>query len=139
MASLNYIITQIIIMNNRDFFSKRFGIFFLLGPFAYASSSKSFIYSLYNINGFAPVKLQVKSGRQRYAICRFYRYGPTFGGGHDIYISNNAASNRHSFTHCGNTYPLPPGYSSSGGSCKFYAGSYKFTPTDVEVFYETTT
>ncbi|XP_074627721.1 obscurin-like isoform X2 [Acropora palmata] len=107
----------------------------------FASSSKSFIYSLYNINGFSPVKLQIKSGRQIYAIYRCSRYGPTFGGGHDIHISNNAASNRNSYTYCGNTYSLPPGYSSSYSSCRFYAGggSYKFTPTDVEVFYETTT
>ncbi|XP_074627718.1 obscurin-like isoform X2 [Acropora palmata] len=108
---------------------------------ASASSSKSFIYSLYNINGFSPVKLQIKSRWQRYAIYRCSRYGPIFGGGADIYISNNAASNRYSYTGCGNTYHLPPGYSSSYSSCRFYAGggSHTFTPTDVEVFYETTT
>ena len=103
----------------------------------WVSSSKSFIYSLYNINGFSPVKLQIKSGMQHYAIhgC----LGPTFGGGFDIFISNNVASNQNSYTSCGYTYHLPPGYSLSGSFCRFYAGSYKFTPTDVEVFYETTT
>ena len=112
-------------------------LFSFLGSGGYASSSKSFIYSLYNINGYAPVKLQIKSGRNQEAIYRHPSYGPRFGG-NDIYIVNNAASNRHSYTHCGYTYPLPPGYSPSG-SCTFYAGSYKFTPTDIEVFYETTT
>ena len=111
----------------------------VLGYCGYTSSSKSFLYSLYNTNGFSPVKLQIKSGSQRYAINGCSSYGPLFGGGHDIYISNNAASNRNSYTSCGYTYRLPPGYSSSGSSCRFYAGSYKFTPTDVEVFYETTT
>jgi len=105
----------------------------------YASSSKSFIYSLYNINGYAPVKLQIASGRKQYAIYRDSSHGPRFGGANDIYISNNAASNRQSHTYCGITYPLPPGYSSCCSSCTFYAGSYKFTPTDIEVFYETTT
>ncbi|XP_044170222.1 uncharacterized protein LOC122954272 [Acropora millepora] len=108
----------------------------------YASSSnKSFIYSLYNINGFSPVKLQIKSGWQREAIYTCRIYGPTFGQRGDIHISNNAASNRNSYTYCGDTYHLPPGYSSSGYSCRFYAGggSNYFTPTDVEVFYETTT
>ena len=114
-------------------------LFSFLGSGGYASSSKSFIYSLYNINGYAPVKLQIKSGRKQYAIYRRSSYGPTFGGGHDIHVSNNAASNRHSLTYCGDTYPLPPGYSSSYNTCKFYAGSYRFTPTDIEVFYETTT
>ena len=113
----------------------------VLGSCGYASSSKSFIYSLYNINGFSPVKLQIKSGSQSYAIYRCSRYGPTFGGGHDVHISNNAASNQNSYTSCDWSYPLPPGYSSSGSSCRFYAGgrSHYFTPTDVEVFYETTT
>ncbi|XP_015756478.1 PREDICTED: hemicentin-2-like isoform X4 [Acropora digitifera] len=108
---------------------------------AWASSSKSFIYSLYNINGFSPVRLQIKSRWQSRAIYRCSGYGPSFGGGHDIHISNNSASNRNSYTYCGHTYHLPPGYSSSGRSCRFYAGggSFYFTPTDVEVFYETTT
>ena len=113
-------------------------LFSFLGSGGSASSSKSFIYSLYNVKGYAPVKLQIKSGRKQYAIIRSSKYGPTFGNG-DIYISNNAASNRQSSTYCGDTYPLPPGYSSSGRSCTFYAGSYTFTPTDIEVFYETTT
>ncbi|XP_074627699.1 hemicentin-1-like isoform X2 [Acropora palmata] len=107
----------------------------------YASSSKSFIYSLYNINGFSPVKLKIKSGRQSHAIYRCSSHGPTFGGGNDIRIYNNAASNRNSYTYCGYTYHPPPGYSSPHFSCRFYAGggSNYFTPTDVEVFYETTT
>ena len=113
--------------------------FLSLGSGGYASSSKSFIYSLYNINGYAPVKLQIKSGQTSDAIYRDSSYGPWFGSGSDIYIPNNAASNRQSYTYCGHTYPLPSGYSSSGYSCTFYAGSYKFTPTDIEVFYETTT
>ena len=113
----------------------------VLGYCGFASSSKSFLYSLYNINGFSPVKLQIKSGRQSYAIYRCSSYGPIFGDGHDILISNNAASNRYSYTFCGRTYHLPPGYSSSYSSCRFYAGggSHKFSPTDVEVFYETST
>ena len=96
---------------------------------------------MYNINGFSPVKLQIKSTKQRYAIYRCLGNGPAFGLGFDINISNNAASNRNSYTYCGNTYHLPPGYFSSGPFCRFYAGggSDEFTPTDVEVFYETTT
>ena len=109
------------------------------GTCRYASSSKSFLYSLYNINGYAPVKLMIKSSRYSYAIYTCSDRGPAFGSAHDLWISNNAASNQKSFTYCGHSYPLPPGYSASGSFCRFYAGSYKFTPTDVEVFYETTT
>ena len=113
----------------------------VLGSCGWASSSKSFLYSLYNINGFSPVKLQIKSGSHTEATVRCFPYGPTFGFGFDIHILNNASSNRNSFTFCGESYHLPPGYSTFGSSCRFYAGggSYKFSPTDVEVFYETTT
>ena len=112
---------------------------FSTGSCRYVSSSKSFLFSLYNINGYAPVKVNIKSSRYGKAIYTCSDRGPAFGGGHDLYIPNNAASNRNSFTYCGSSYPLPPGYSASYSSCQFYAGSYKFTPTDAEVFYQTTT
>ena len=107
----------------------------------YVYSSKSFLFSLYNINGYAPVKVNIMSSGYRYAIYTCSDRGPSFGVGHDLGISNNAASNRKSYTYCGNTSPLPPGYSAYYSSCRFYAGgsSMYFTPTDVEVFYETTT
>ncbi|CAH3183403.1 unnamed protein product [Porites lobata] len=106
-------------------------------------SSKAFMYSLTNNNGsghavYNPVKLRVKSDKDHVAVYRCDFYGPVFGPG-DIFISNNSASNQDSDTYCGESYPLPPGYSLSGSNCKFYAGSHRFTPTDIEVFYETTT
>ena len=118
-----------------------FKICFSTGSCRYVYSSKSFLFSLYNINGYAPVKVNIKSSRYSTAIDTCSRYGPTFGGAHDLHISNNAASNRNSYTSCGYSYPLPHGYSAYYSSCRFYAGgsSIYFTPTDVEVFYETTT
>ena len=85
-----------------------------------------------------PVKLRVKPDKYHEAVglCRIF--GPDFGMA-DIRISNNSAGNQDSRTYCGNTYPLPPGYSLYGSNCTFYAGSFRFTPTDIEVFYETTT
>ena len=114
---------------------------FSTGSCRYVYSSKSFLFSLYNINGYAPVKVNIKSNQYSVAIYTCSTYGPTFGGGHDLRISNNAASNSVSYTNCGNSYPIPPGYSARYSSCRFYAGGsrYKFTPTDVEVFYLTTT
>ena len=102
----------------------------------HTSSNKAFIYSLYNIYGYNPVKRVVSGGS---AVMRCPSYGPTFGSGHDIYISDYAKSNQQSYTYCGHTYPLPPGYSNYGSKCTFYAGRSHFTPTDIEVFYETTT
>ena len=112
---------------------------FSTGSYRFVSSNQSFLFSLYNINGYAPVKLNIRSSRYSYAIASGSSYGPFFGGGADLIIHNNAGSNQNSFTRCGNTYPLPPGYSAYGSSCRFYAGSNTFTPTDVEVFYETKT
>ena len=111
---------------------------FTTGYYCLIHSSKSFLFSLYNINGYAPVKLNMKSSHYSGATASGIGFGPTFGTGSDLYISNNAGSNSNSFTHCGVSYPLPTGYFASGSSCRFYAGSYKFTLTDVEVFYQTT-
>ena len=54
-------------------------------------------------------------------------------------VVDTTSACQNSNTYCGNTYHLPSGYSVWASSCRFYAGSYRFTPTDVEVFYETTT
>lgn len=111
-------------------------LFFFLGTCGYAFDNTAFVYSLYNIQAHNPLKLNARSGTN--ALYRCSSYGPIFGGGHDIFISNNAGSNTDSRTYCGISYPLPPGYSLSSSSCKFYAGTTHFTPTDIEVFYETT-
>ena len=106
----------------------------------YGYSSKAFIYSLTNNNGsghavYNPVKLGVKYSLRVYAVRTSDSYGPSFGF-NDIVISNNASSNRNSLSSYYTTYVLLPGYSFSGSN---FAGSSKFTPTDIEVFYETTT
>ena len=117
--------------------------YYLPGNCSSGYSSKAFIYSLTNNNGsghavYNPVKLRVKPDSYHQAVIRCGSSGPRFGPD-DIRITNNAATNRYSHTYCGRSYPLPPGYSLSGFNCKFYAGSCYFTPTDIEVFYETTT
>ena len=117
--------------------------YYLPGYCSYGYSSKAFIYSLTNNNGsghavYNPVKLRVKSDKYHQAVRWCFNRGPIFGL-FDILILNNAASKQDSVTYCGERYPLPPGYSLSGSNCTFYAGSYRFTPTDIEVFYETTT
>ena len=116
---------------------------YLPGRCSFGYSSKAFIYSLTNNNGsghavYNPVKLRVNPNKYDRAVIRCDSHGPIFGW-EDISISNNSASNQDSYTRCGHSYPLPPGYSLSSRNCKFYAGSHKFTPTDIEVFYEKTT
>ena len=106
---------------------------FILGPCAYSSASKAFVYSLYNAKGYNPVKL-VQYRYQQYAVYRCSSHGPTFGWGYDIHIRDDAVNNQYSYTECGQTYSNPTGY--SGVNCEFFTGSYYFTPSDIEVFFE---
>ena len=94
-----------------------------------------------NKPGWAPVKLP-QTGKYAYykRSIRSSNYrGPSFGGGSDIYISNYASSNSYSYSNLGDTYSPPSGYSYySTFAQTFLAGTYRFTPDEVEVFYETT-
>ena len=99
----------------------------------YTYASKAFLFSLDNKDGYNPVKL-TQYQHQQYAMYHCSSYGPTFGSGHDIHISDNSMGNSGSYTRCGNTYSVPSGY--SAGSCGFFTGGNHFTPSDIEVFYE---
>ena len=67
-----------------------------------------------------------------YAIYRGPGHGPTFGYGHDIIIKNNANSNTYSYTEFGRSYSVPSGVQDKQ---TILAGTYIFTPDEVEVFY----
>ena len=67
-----------------------------------------------------------------YAIYKYSSYGPTFGNGLDIYIANNANSNTNSYTYFGYSYSVPSGLQDRK---TLLAGTYHFTPDEVEVFY----
>ena len=102
--------------------------------------SKAFLFSLVNKPGWAPFQLR-QTGRYSFnrAYSVFFRssYGPTFGGGHDIHISNSASSNSESYSNLGHTYRPPRGHSyGSTFAQTFLAGTYKFTPDEIETFYE---
>ena len=99
----------------------------------YTYVSKAFLFSLYNKDGYNPVKL-TQYQNHRTAMYHCSTRGPTFGCCFDLHISNNALSNSRSYAKCGGTYSVPSGYSS--GDCGFFTGAYNFNPTDIEVFYE---
>ena len=58
--------------------------------------------------------------------------GPTFSAGHEIFIADNANSNTNSVSRFGKSYSVPSGVQ---GESAILAGTYKFTPDEVEVFY----
>jgi len=68
-----------------------------------------------------------------YAIYRASSKGPTFGEGYDIRIDNNAkSSSANSYTDFGKSYSVP---SKVQDQSTILAGTYRFTPDEVEVFY----
>ena len=89
-----------------------------------------FLLSLVNKIHVKPIKLTHLPSKP-YGIYTANSYGPTFGGGHDLHISNNANSNSNSYTNLGHTYKAPPGQQANS----FLAGAYNFIPNEVETFY----
>ena len=136
-SQAKYVLLLLKVLFSKSTFFKNLFLFlttfvFILGC-SYFPAIKAFLFSLYNVKGYNPVKLTQYQNQQN-AMYRCSSRGPTFGSGHDIYISDNALSNQNSYTNCGNTYSVPSGY--SAGNCGFFTGGFHFTPTDIEVFYE---
>ena len=63
------------------------------------------------------------------AMIHYPSCGPTFGGGHYLYISSDANNNSDSSSNIGHTYELPPGQTNT-----FLGGSNNFKVSDIEVF-----
>ena len=98
----------------------------------YGTTSNSFIFSLLDKEGLAPFKSMVTN--TSFAVYSGPSYGPTFGGGHDIYIADNASQNANSYTNFGSSYSLPNGVTDR---YTILAGTRYFSPDEVEVFYLT--
>ncbi|XP_046841758.1 uncharacterized protein LOC124435855 [Xenia sp. Carnegie-2017] len=102
---------------------------------SYRTSSSNYIFSLRNKDNLSPFRSDVYQNSNN-AIYTDPDYGPTFGGGHDIHIASNANKNTNSYTNFGHTYRPPSGYSyTSSNTRALLAGSYTFTPDEVEVYY----
>jgi hypothetical protein len=99
------------------------------------SAPGSVLFSLRNNDDLAPFKLPLKDGNGDAAINRDSGYGPSFGL-EDLVIANNAGSNTFSLAYIGDSYKTPPGYTFSQSNTRsLLAGSYYFSPTEVEVLY----
>ena len=97
-------------------------------------SNVSFLFSLKNKDNVPPFKSPIY--HHQYAILSSPIQGASFGGGHDFYISDNSNANQQSSSNFGNTYQPPAGYfPGTPQTQSLLAGSYNFTPTEVEVFF----
>ncbi len=97
----------------------------------YTSNDNTFIFSLINKNN-APIK--IKCTYPPYAIYNNPSYGPSFGGGHDLYISDSSNINTSSYSNLGSSYCHPLYASGSIDAQSFLAGSYNFQTVEIEVF-----
>nr|XP_058950220.1 neurogenic locus notch homolog protein 2-like [Pocillopora verrucosa] len=95
----------------------------------YGKTPNAFIFSLRNKEELHPFKSMVIT--PQLAIYKYEEYGPTFGGGWDIYISDNANSNNGSYTHL-SCYETPKG---ANTPATILSGTPHFSPDDWEVFY----
>ena len=90
----------------------------------------AFLFSFVNPSGLGPTKLSlITTGNEGYGIYCDSNYGPVFGIGNDLVISNNADESPNSTSKLGHIYQLPPGQQST-----FFTGVQNFTVTDYEVF-----
>ena len=89
---------------------------------------KAFIFSISNKEELDPFVSEVR--RPGRAICRWSWYGPVFGD--DIYIADYANSNSYSHAGFGWSYHAPAAVQDPN---TILAGTYRFSPDEVEVFY----
>ncbi|XP_073252112.1 uncharacterized protein [Porites lutea] len=94
----------------------------------YGSTRKAFIFSISNKEELNPFVSEVR--RPDKAIYRWPGYGPCFGI--DIFIANNASSNSYSYALLLWAYPAPAAVQDK---YTILAGTYYFSPDEVEVFY----
>ena len=58
--------------------------------------------------------------------------GPSFGNGHDLYITDSANMKSYSYERLGHTYTVPSGLRYD----PFLTGNGHFTANEIETFYE---
>ena len=95
----------------------------------YHSDPKSFLFTLTNINGTEPTKCQISSTGN--SVYHDNNYGPTFGGGHDIYI-NPDFINKNSYANFPSSYKDIIGKGNSTFSGNF--SNYYFKLNEIEIF-----
>eukprot|EP01091_Cochliopodium_minus_P005578 TRINITY_DN15484_c0_g1_i1.p1 TRINITY_DN15484_c0_g1~~TRINITY_DN15484_c0_g1_i1.p1 ORF type:complete len:384 (-),score=79.88 TRINITY_DN15484_c0_g1_i1:71-1222(-) len=97
----------------------------------YKCDTGSFIFSLSNPSNM-PILFKIL--KPQFSIDDSSNYGPTFGGGNDIYISDNCNSNSNSYSNLGHSYSGCPHKFESVEAKTFLCGSYKFRVDEIEVY-----
>ena len=106
-------------------------MFWLESSGGYGATFEAFIFSLKNSEGLAPFVSKVKPGGAGTAIQTHEYNGPTFGL--DLLIHVEATRRQFSEARLGNDYPVPASVRDKGST--ILAGTFHFSPDEVEVFY----
>jgi len=91
----------------------------------YYKDSSAFLFTIVNPHNLPPTKYPISNSSAVYCGSS---YGPTFGGGHDICIANNANMNNSSYT------SFPSSFLDTTGKGNTTFTSNNFTVTEIEVF-----
>jgi hypothetical protein len=101
----------------------------------YVFDNRTFIFTLVNAEHAAPMMIP-NSGplhANQHSIYDHANYGPSFGGGHDIYISNNCNADNSSYTNLGHSFSVTGKTYNSTDIKQFLCGSYQFKVKEIEV------
>lgn len=90
----------------------------------------AFVYSLINKED-RPFKVGCSNQRAIYCDARF---GPSFGGGHDISIASDSNCNEESYSNLGFSYQHPGYQVLTQKAYNVLAGSRNFQTLEIEVF-----
>ncbi|KAL9951575.1 hypothetical protein ACROYT_G044259 [Oculina patagonica] len=99
------------------------------GSGTFKKAPDSFLFSLVNPSGLPPTKIPLIAGEVGKAIWCNSTFGPTFGSGHDLCISNAPNSNA-CCVNLNSTYQCPAGQNAD----TFLTEAELFTITEMEVF-----
>ena len=105
-------------------------LFLISGTSGWTNCTESFLFSLVNPSGAKPTKMPLRGTNNENGIFCHSGYGPTVGGGHDLYIASGANTNSSSKSYIGNTYQCP----ANADSSPFIAGQKHFRVSELEVF-----
>ena len=78
--------------------------------------------------------MKIDQNQHEYAIYCQPGFGPTFGGGHDIYVANNANATMDSISNLGRTYKHPQYEFETDEAETFLAGTEWFQLDEIEVY-----
>ncbi|CAF3200699.1 unnamed protein product [Rotaria sp. Silwood2] len=96
---------------------------------SWKNDNTAFLFSLVNPYKIPPTKYLINPGQSGNAVNHHSIYGPYFGAGPDMYLTNASNSNNSSYTNFPSSY-----VNTTGKGNNTFTGARNFTASDIEVF-----